>query len=103
MATELRITGAQVRMARAFLGWSIAELGRQADVGISTLQRIEATDGEPGISADGIETNREWRETERAKSLAKVAKALAAAGITFLSDDGKGGPGIRGRAKKPRG
>ena len=36
------ITGAQVRMARASLRWSIAELAERANVGISTVQAIEA-------------------------------------------------------------
>jgi hypothetical protein len=93
---ETKITGGQVRMARAFLGWSIAELARQADVGISTVQAIER---EPDIDAGGLETTRDYRESARAESLGKVAKALIVAGITFLPDDGKRGPGIRGGTK----
>jgi hypothetical protein len=38
-------------------------------------------------------------EGARAESLGKIAKALAAAGVTFLPDDGKRGPGIRGKTK----
>ena len=40
MRERTEITGAQVRMARAFLRWSIAELATRANVGISSIQRI---------------------------------------------------------------
>jgi DNA-binding XRE family transcriptional regulator len=93
---ETKITGAQVRMARAFLRWSIADLAKHADVGISTLQRIEAVDGRPGISESGVETTREWRAGSRADILERIAAALDKAGITFLPDNGSGS-GIRGK------
>ena len=35
------------------------------------------------------------------ESLGKIAKALGSAGVTFLSDDGKG-PGIRARVGKAK-
>jgi transcriptional regulator with XRE-family HTH domain len=95
---ETKITGAHVRMARAFLRWSIADLAQKADVGISTLQRIEAVDGRPGISESGVETTREWRASKQAESLDKIAAALGAAGITFLPDNGSG-VGIRGKVQ----
>jgi hypothetical protein len=98
MATN-KITGAQSRMARAFLRWSIADLASAAGVGLSTVQVIEKTDGEPGISADGIDTTRAWRESERAESLSKIADAFTKAGITFLPDNGAG-VGCRGKAKR---
>ena len=41
------LTGAQVRMARAFLRCSAAHLAKNAKVGITTVQRIEASDGGP--------------------------------------------------------
>ena len=49
MAELYALTGAQVRMARAFLRWSVADLARNAKVGISTVQRIEASDGGPTV------------------------------------------------------
>jgi transcriptional regulator with XRE-family HTH domain len=49
MKTEL--TGAQVRMARAFLRWSVTKLATRAKVGISTVQRIEASD-DPAVHGD---------------------------------------------------
>jgi transcriptional regulator with XRE-family HTH domain len=97
MAAEL--TGAQVRMARAFLRWTIADLAASAGVGISTVQAIEAIDGVPDI-ARGIEQTRDHRAAARAASVEALRKALVAAGATFLPDDGKSGVGVRG--KPPR-
>ena len=93
MKTEL--TGAQVRMARAFLRWTVTELARRAHVGISTVQRIEASD-DPAIRDD-----LEWRELARGQSIQAIREALIRAGITFLPDDGKG-VGVRGKARKGR-
>lgn len=79
-------TGAQVRMARAFLKWSIAELAEQSGVGISTIQRIEGEDGFPSARGGNIDA---------------VYKALAAAGVTFLPENDEG-VGVRGKQKRPR-
>jgi ribosome-binding protein aMBF1 (putative translation factor) len=95
---DVELTGAQVRMARGFLRWSIAELAKRAKVGISTVQAIEAADGVPEI-ADGIEYTREHRQSARAISIERVRRALVAAGVTFLSDDGRLGSGVRGKSK----
>lgn len=94
------MTGMQIRMARAALRWSMADLSAAAGIARSTLQQIEAADGAPGVDAGGLATTREHREGERAESLAKITAALEGAGVTFLPDDGKHGPGIRGRTKK---
>ena len=73
------ITGAQVRAARALARWSAHELANHAGVGISTVQRIEATDGVP--SALG-------------KNLEAIQRALETAGVEFIDRD-NGGPGVR--------
>lgn len=39
------ITGAQVRAAKALLGWSGSELALKAGVAISTIRRVEGFDG----------------------------------------------------------
>jgi transcriptional regulator with XRE-family HTH domain len=96
MSKPPTITGAQVRMARAFLRWSVAELARKADVGISTVQRIEASEGIPEVRDD-----LEWRAAARSTVIEAVRHALVDAGITFLPDDGRG-VGIRGEAKGQR-
>jgi transcriptional regulator with XRE-family HTH domain len=49
------ITGAQVRMARAFLRWSVMELAEKAGVGKSTVQRIEESDGVPSARIENIQ------------------------------------------------
>jgi hypothetical protein len=90
MAATGEITGAQVRMARAFLRWSVVDLAKKAKVGISTVQRIEATDGTPTVAND-----LEWRAQARDNSIAAVHEALVRAGVTFLHDDGRG-VGVRG-------
>jgi hypothetical protein len=91
MTTEL--TGAQVRMARAFLRWSVTELATKADIGISTVQRIEATD-DPVVRDD-----LDWRASARGRSIQAIRRTLIRAGITLLPDDGYG-VGIRGKARK---
>jgi hypothetical protein len=87
------LTGAQVRMARAFLRWSIAELAAKAKVGISTVQRIEEAD-DPAVRDD-----LDWRASARGESIQAIREALIGAGITLLPDDGKGA-GVRGKARK---
>ncbi len=73
------MTGAQIRMARGYLKWSVQELASKAGVGASTVQRMEAVEGVPAASG---------------KNLAAVQKALEAAGVRFIDENG-GGPGVR--------
>lgn len=42
-------TGAQIRMARAYLRWSAEELANASGVGLSTVKRIEKSDGLPDV------------------------------------------------------
>ncbi|MGY8709522.1 transcriptional regulator [Bradyrhizobium sp. 18BD] len=83
----MQITGAQVRAARAFLKWTIADLATAADVGISTVQEIEKV--EPRAVSG------HWRVNAREEALEKIRRALTAAGITFLPANAQG-VGIRG-------
>jgi hypothetical protein len=64
MKTEL--TGAQVRMARAFLQWTVAKLAKMASVGISTVHRIEASD-DPAVHGD-----LDWRASARGQSIQAI-------------------------------
>ena len=66
-------------MARGYLKWSAQELAKKADVGISTVQRMETVDDVPSASA---------------KNLNAVERALEGAGVEF-SNDAQGGVGIR--------
>src|SRR4051812_3293010 len=87
------ITGAQVRAGRAFLKWSVADLAERAGVGTSTVKAIEAAEDAPATIQDALQ----WRTDARALSIQAIAKALRAAGVTFLSDDGKAGAGVRAK------
>ena len=77
------LTGTQVRAARALLRWSAQELAKNAGVGVSTVQRIEGSEGVPPVSA---------------RNLQAIQRALEAAGVAFIDEDG-GGPGVRLRHK----
>lgn len=86
----MRITGAQIRAARAFLKWTVADLAKAAAVGVSTVQEIEKIDGEPRI-----ESSLQWRSAARDEAIDKINRALGEAGITFLPANAQG-VGIRG-------
>ncbi len=72
------ISGAQVRAARAFLGWTARTLAKKADVPEFTLEWIE---GHGQISGKDL------------KALAAIQAQLEAAGVEFTRDDGI--PGLR--------
>jgi transcriptional regulator with XRE-family HTH domain len=69
---------AQVRAARALIGWSPAQLADAAGVPLSTVDRIES--GQP----DSIP----------AEAVAKLRAALESAGVVFIPKNG-GGAGVR--------
>ena len=48
------ITAPQIRAARALLGWSAAELAKQARVSWSTVQRAEAAEGTPNVQVRNL-------------------------------------------------
>jgi hypothetical protein len=77
------LTGSQIRAARAILRWSGGTLAEKAGVGIQTIKRMEAVDGVP---------------PGRAATVSDVQRALEAAGIEFIDDNG-GGPGVRLRKR----
>lgn len=95
----MKVTGAQIRAARAFLKWTIADLAEKADVGISTIQAVEKYDGIPAIKGGGVMPTLEHRESSRIQALDKITAALTDAGITFLPD-APSGIGLRGRLKR---
>ena len=87
----MKITGAQIRAARGFLNWSVSKLAEQADVGISTIQKIEDIDGEPRIVS-----TLQWRLDARDEAVTKIVATLKKAGITFLPANAQG-VGLRWR------
>jgi transcriptional regulator with XRE-family HTH domain len=64
------IHAAQLRAARALLGWRQEDLAHHAKVGLATLQRIERADGPVSGNAGTI-----W----------KLQAALEQAGIRFIA------------------
>jgi transcriptional regulator with XRE-family HTH domain len=72
----------QIRMARAGLGWSAADLAEKSGLGIATIRRAESEKA-PGVSAG---------------NLFVIQHALEDAGIVFLEESQPspgGGRGIR--------
>ena len=75
------ISSAQLRAARALLRWSAQELANASKVGVATIRRVEVIEGEiPVTSANE----------------AALRKALEAAGVVFIEENG-GGSGVRFR------
>jgi transcriptional regulator with XRE-family HTH domain len=73
------IGAAQIRAARSLLGIGQLELSKIADVGISTVKRLELTEEISGS----------------ARTLWKIQVALEKAGVEFIPDDELKGPGVR--------
>jgi transcriptional regulator with XRE-family HTH domain len=71
------ISPRQCRAARALLDWSQQELADRAGVGIVTIRQLEAGAHEP-----------------RRATLDVVRRALEAAGVDFIDENG-GGDGVR--------
>ncbi len=73
------IRPAQIRAARSLLGISQNQLSELADVGISTIKRIELA---PEVSGS-------------ARTLLKLEEALERGGVEFIPAGGGKGPGVR--------
>jgi transcriptional regulator with XRE-family HTH domain len=71
------IAPAQVRMARAALGWGVRELASRAGVAANTVSRFE--------NGFGITVN----------TLVQIQGTLEREGVIFISADQSGGPGVR--------
>jgi transcriptional regulator with XRE-family HTH domain len=85
----LPLTSAQIRAARSLIRWSAEDLARRSSLSVATIRRAELTDDETSMTA--------------ANDLA-VRRALEAAGVEFIDENG-GGPGVRlrkARKEKPR-
>ncbi|GAA3714504.1 hypothetical protein GCM10022268_24050 [Sphingomonas cynarae] len=76
----MHLTAAQCRSARAYLGWTAADVAAAAGVGIMTVKRLEG--GQPMNAA----------------SIDKIVAAFAAGGVTFITageSSPDGGDGFR--------
>jgi transcriptional regulator with XRE-family HTH domain len=71
---------AQIRAARALLGWRQDQLAKASGVGTATIQRIENTEGTVGGYVS---------------TLMRIQTAFEKAGIRFLEGDSAGGMGVR--------
>jgi len=78
------ITGAQIRMARGFLKWSVKDLKEAAAVSEMTIKRMEARDGIPNALGPNIQA------VKQALDL-----ALEKAGAELVPEDESGGAGLR--------
>jgi transcriptional regulator with XRE-family HTH domain len=79
MKTMRKITGAQIRAARALVRWTAKKLADSASVGVSTIRRAEEDDGLPSITTANLKL---------------IQIALENAGIEFIAENG-GGVGVR--------
>jgi hypothetical protein len=83
------LTSAQIRASRGLLRWSAEDLARAAALGLATIKRAEGAESETSMTT--------------ANDLA-VRRALEAAGVEFIDENG-GGPGVRlrksSKTKKP--
>jgi hypothetical protein len=73
------ITSGQIRAARALLRWRAEDLARTSAVGVATIRRAELSEHETSMTA--------------ANDLA-IRRALEAAGVEFIEENG-GGAGVR--------
>lgn len=73
------LTGSQIRAARALKNISAADLAALSKVGVATIRRAEAQDGEVSMTA---------------ANQAAIRAALESAGVEFVPENG-GGPGVR--------
>jgi predicted transcriptional regulator len=76
---------AQIRAARALLDWRQDHLAQAADVGITTIRRIEAQRG-PVMGY--------------VSTVLRIQAAFEKAGIQFIEEDQSGGIGVRLMKKK---
>jgi transcriptional regulator with XRE-family HTH domain len=79
------IAGAQVRAAKALLNWSGSDLAVKAQIGLSTIRRIEACNG--------------LLETASIKVLQSIKTALEQGGDEFIGNPDDD-PGVRLVSKK---
>ena len=68
-----------MRAARGLLGWTQGRLSHASGLALSTIKRMENSDGKVRGNAESV-----WR----------VQAALGDAGVMFIAEDGDG-PGVR--------
>ena len=79
------LTGAQIRAARALLRWRAEDLAKKSAVGVATVRRAELSEDATSMTVAND---------------AAVRRALEAAGVDFIDQNG-GGAGVRLRDAAP--
>jgi transcriptional regulator with XRE-family HTH domain len=79
------LTPAQLRAARALVGWSRDVLAEKSGTAAEIIQGFESRGSDPKLG-----TVHRWR------------RALEAAGVKFIDADDQDGPGVRLRLAKKR-
>ena len=74
------ISSSQVRAAKALLRWSGEDLASKSGVSLSTIRRVEASEGVP--------------EAQNVKTLMLIKKALEDGGVEFIGSP-EDRPGVR--------
>ena len=82
--TQSLLSSAQIRAARALIRWSAEDLAKHSSLSVATIRRAE-------LMADATAMT-------VSNNLA-VRRALEAAGVEFIDENG-GGPGVRLRKSK---
>ena len=80
------LESAQIRAARALLGWRQQDLSKASGVGTATIRRIEKS---------------ERALTGYISTMVRIREAFEQAGIQFIDDNETGGFGVR-MAKRKR-
>jgi transcriptional regulator with XRE-family HTH domain len=78
------ITSEQIRAARALLRWEQKDLAEASKVSLPTVKRLEQRPGD--LAAHG-------------RTISELRRALEAAGVQFIPEDG-GGAGVRLRDRR---
>jgi transcriptional regulator with XRE-family HTH domain len=78
---------AQIRAARALLGWRQDELSKASGVGTATIRRIENSGG---LISGNIST------------VMRIQAAFEKAGVLFINEDESAGFGVRFTRRKKR-
>ncbi len=81
------LEAAQIRAARALLGWRQEDLSKASGVGTATIQRLEKS---------------EASITGYASTIMRIEAAFEKAGVLFITDDEIAGIGVRLAKKKRR-
>ena len=72
------LTSPQIRAARALIRWTAEDLSRQSAVSLRTIRRAELAERTSMTAANDL----------------AIRRALEAAGVEFIDENG-GGPGVR--------